>query len=279
MLFSRRWALKSLAAGSLLGVQSQTGTSIVMRMTDRKLLHVENAAFAAGAVVPPASTMKPFALMALIEAGKLRPDDEFVCSRRLEINGHLLNCIHPPTAVPMNAARALAYSCNGAVAYFAQRFAVDELPEALLRYGFTSQTGLCSLEEAVGKVRRNTVGAACQLQALGEEGVVVTPLELLLAYARLSKRLGDASYAPILEGLEGAVEFGTGQAAKISGMQVAGKTGSIVLSSGAPAAWFAGFAPSREPHVAVAVLAPGHSGGVDAAPIARELFKRYASGR
>jgi len=232
---------------------------------------MENAEFAAGAVLPPASTIKPFALLALLEARKLWPEDQFVCSRRLAIDGHVLNCIHPATAVPMNAARALAYSCNGAVAHFALRFSADELPRALMRYGFTSQTGLVKAAEAAGRVTRNTVGAACQLQALGEEGIAVTPMELMLAYARLSVRWNDC----IREGLEGAVEFGTAQAAQVPGVPVAGKTGSIVLRSGAAAAWFAGFAPSHDPRVAVVVLTAGRSGGSNAAPIAARLLKQY----
>jgi cell division protein FtsI/penicillin-binding protein 2 len=273
MYSTRRSVLHCLLAAPALAAQTEA-TSIVMRLTDRKLLHIEDAGFAAAAVLPPASTIKPFALLALMEARKLRPDDQFVCSRHLQINGHLLNCIHPETPVPMNAARAIAYSCNAAVAHFAARFAMDELPQALTRYGFKSQTGLLP-QEANGTLQGNTFGASCELQALGEEGIAVTPLELLLAYARLSHRLTDSRYAAIREGLEGAVEFGTAQAAKIPSAQVAGKTGSIVLRSGSPGAWFAGFAPSRTPRIAVVVFTPGHSGGADAAPIAAKLLKRY----
>ena len=260
MLFRRRELLKSLLAAPALGAENNNGTAIVLRLRDRTLLQIDNGEFAAQAVLPPASTIKPFALLALMEAGKLSGDDQFVCSRHLQIDGHSLNCIHPPTALPMNAARAIAYSCNGAVAHFALRFASDELPQALIRYGFTSETGLYKPGEAVGRVRRNTTGSRCQLQALGEEGIAVTPLELLLAYARLSRRLNDVRYALIRDGLEGAVEFGTAQPAKLPDSRVAGKTGSIVLESGARAAWFAGFAPSRSPGVAAVVLTPGQSG-------------------
>jgi cell division protein FtsI/penicillin-binding protein 2 len=171
----------------------------------------------------------------------------------------------------MNATRALAYSCNGAVAHFALRFGLDELPQALIRYGLTSLSGLLKMPEAAGRVARNTIGPSCQLQALGEEGIAVTPLELLLAYVRLYPRMNEAVRA----GLEGSVEYGTSQAAKVRDVKVAGKTGSVVLLSGAPAAWFIGFAPSREPKLTVLVLTPGHSGGLDAAPIAARLFRRY----
>jgi cell division protein FtsI/penicillin-binding protein 2 len=255
----------------LLAADAPTGTAIVMRIKDRRFLHLENAEFAAQAVLPPASTVKTFALAALFEAGKLRASDEFVCSRHLQLNGHSLNCVHPPTPLPMNATRALAYSCNGALAHFALRFGMDELPQALIRYGFTSQTALLTIPEAVGRVTPDTVGASCQLQALGEEGIAVTPLELLLAYARLFGHMNDA----IRAGLEGSVAYGTSQAAQLRQVQVSGKTGSIVLHSGAPAALFAGFAPSRAPKLAVLVLTPGYSGGLDAAPIAARLISRY----
>lgn len=267
--------LKSLLAAGLRGAAGNPGTSIVLRLADRKILHIDNPEFAAGALLPPASTVKPFALLALMEAGKLRPDDRFACSRHLEINGHSLNCIHPPLNIPMNPTRAIAYSCNGAVARFAERFRADELAQALVRYGLASQTGLLHSGEAAGRVSRHTEGASCQLQALGEEGVVVAPLALLLAYARLSNRI--MNFPAIREGLEGAVEYGTAQAAKVPGIGVAGKTGSIVLESGMPGAWFAGFAPSVLPKIAVVVFTPGHSGGADAAPIAAGLIKRYVS--
>jgi cell division protein FtsI/penicillin-binding protein 2 len=275
MLLTRRFLLNSLMATPNLAAQHDSGTAIVMRLTDRRVVHIDNPDFAAHAVLPPASTIKPFVIFSLLESGKLRADDLFSCSRRLQINDHILNCVHPPTPIPMNAARALAYSCNGAVAHFALRFSSDELWQSLVRFGFTSASGLVPSPEAAGIVKRTDAGPQCQLQALGEEGIAVTPLALLLAYARLAQRLLDATYAPVLEGLEGAVEFGTAQAAHMDGVRVAGKTGSIVLASGSPAAWFAGFAPSRDPALALVVLTPGRSGGSDAAPIAASLLKRY----
>jgi peptidoglycan glycosyltransferase len=75
------------------------------------------------------------------------------------------------------------------------------------------------------------------------------------------------------------VEEGTGQAANLQGIQVAGKTGTA--SVGIPGAnltqpWFIGFAPVSDPQVAVAVTVErtqGGFGGTVAAPIAAQIIK------
>jgi penicillin-binding protein 2 len=72
---------------------------------------------------------------------------------------------------------------------------------------------------------------------------------------------------------------GTGAAARIPGLDVAGKTGTAQMvansrsDKGQDHAWFASFAPARDPEVVVVVLVErgGHGGSV-AAPIAREIF-------
>jgi peptidoglycan glycosyltransferase len=76
------------------------------------------------------------------------------------------------------------------------------------------------------------------------------------------------------------VEEGTGQAAILDGVKVAGKTGTATVgeSDGVPVddAWFIGFAPVNDPTVAVAVVRPGIPegyGGTFAAPIAAQIIK------
>jgi peptidoglycan glycosyltransferase len=74
---------------------------------------------------------------------------------------------------------------------------------------------------------------------------------------------------------------GTGTAAQIPGVTVAGKTGTAqVQGVGAPHAWFVAFAPAENPQVVVAVLVE-HGGNVGsdatggrvAAPIAAQLIR------
>jgi len=92
--------------------------------------------------------------------------------------------------------------------------------------------------------------------------------------------LSPVVWALIRDGLWAVVnEWGTGGAAKIPGLDVAGKTGTaqIIANSkserGEDHAWFAAFAPARDPQVVVVVLVErGGHGGAAAAPIARKIF-------
>jgi peptidoglycan glycosyltransferase len=72
------------------------------------------------------------------------------------------------------------------------------------------------------------------------------------------------------------VQEGTGTAAALTGLDVAGKTGTAETSrTGINDAWFIGFAPSSAPTVAVAVVIENTAGqgGVVAAPIARAVMQ------
>ena len=260
-------ALRSLFALDQAPEGVGSGTALLLRLRDRRLLVADGFSVAQHLVFPPGSTVKPFSLLALLESGRLTADEGYICPRRLTIAGRSFNCSHPLSPLPMNVSRALAYSCNCAVAHFAERFRSGELSRSLQRSGLA------------GFVRNGLTGPDCILQALGEEGVQVTAWEMLGAYRRLANRVAERVVAPVIEGLEGAVEFGTARAAWLDGIRVAGKTGSVRTSHNGYGAWFAGFAPSRAPEVVVTVLVAGRSGGADAAPIARRLLRHYFAGR
>lgn len=241
--------------------------ALLMDFRRRRIIAAEGGSEARHWIAPPGSTVKPFTLHALLEARKIGSNEQFICPGNLEIAGRSLACSHPHLGLPLRIPTALAYSCNCFVAHFAERFEPGELALRLGHAGFN------------GRLERTTAVEACRLQAIGEGHVLTTPYELLLSYQRLAALVQAAAMAPVLEGLEGAVEFGTAQLARVAGMRVAGKTGSVITSSGSPLAWFAGFAPARAPEVVVAVAVHGYSGGADAAPIAGRILQKYAAGR
>jgi penicillin-binding protein 2 len=107
-----------------------------------------------------------------------------------------------------------------------------------------------------------------------------------LAYSASSKMTGRVDLSPVVwsflrHALTGVVnEGGTGAAARIPGVEIAGKTGtaqSIAKSDSAKGqdhAWFASFAPAEDPQYVVVVLVErGGRGGQVAAPIARQIYQ------
>jgi peptidoglycan glycosyltransferase len=69
------------------------------------------------------------------------------------------------------------------------------------------------------------------------------------------------------------VNSGTGTAAALSGVQVAGKTGTAEVADAESHAWFAGFAPAEAPSIVVAVIVENAgTGGSVAAPVARKVI-------
>lgn len=73
------------------------------------------------------------------------------------------------------------------------------------------------------------------------------------------------------------VASGTGRSAAISGITVAGKTGTAENETDRDHAWFVGYAPAENPQIVVAVLLEndGGAGGTNAAPIARSVISKY----
>jgi penicillin-binding protein A len=79
------------------------------------------------------------------------------------------------------------------------------------------------------------------------------------------------------------VQEGTGTAAALQGISVAGKTGTaeIDIAQNITQPWFIAFAPIEHPRIAVAATVertPGGFGGVVAAPIAKAVMESLLGG-
>lgn len=88
-----------------------------------------------------------------------------------------------------------------------------------------------------------------------------------------SKEIADQ----ITKYMVNVVNNGTGTEAYVSGLKVAGKTGTaqLDLKEGTNNAWFVGFAPADDPQIAISVVIPNVKdyGSQAAAPIAGEILK------
>jgi penicillin-binding protein A len=156
------------------------------------------------------------------------------------------------------------------------------------------------------------------LGAIGQGDVAVTPLEMALVaesvaddgvmmvphvmseirasdgtvvrryHQRVWRRTMHAGTAAILNGFMRSVVSdpnGTGTAARIPGITVAGKTGTAEAPGGPPHAWFIAFAPAEAPRYAIAVLVERGgdagseaTGGRVAAPVAAQVLTALLKG-
>jgi peptidoglycan glycosyltransferase len=155
------------------------------------------------------------------------------------------------------------------------------------------------------------------LAAIGQGDVAVTPLQMALAAESVAdngvimvphvmsairasdgtvvrryqpkvwRRAMTPATAAILNGfMRNVVTSGTGTAAQIPGITVAGKTGTAQADGGPPHAWFIAFAPAEAPRYAIAViverggdLGNEATGGRVAAPIAAQVLTTLLKGR
>lgn len=215
---------------------------------------------------------------------------------------------------PLDLARALHVSCNTTFAQLGSEFN-DQLVTQAQRFGFTTDLGgqIPGLAPSAVTDESGTLDPASAGQAgIGQLNVRATPLQMaaaagaigtngMLRVPRLVSSVQDyggatvrtfdpatfgqavspTTAASLREMLVGVVERGTGQAARIPGVRVAGKTGTAQRGEGQdPNVWFVGFAPADNPTVAVAVLVENGAGvgseatgGRVAAPIARTVLQ------
>jgi peptidoglycan glycosyltransferase len=210
----------------------------------------------------------------------------------------------------LTLADALRISCNTAFAALGMELGGDALRSMAEGFGFGSSFDL-PMSSATSRFPANLNAPQTAQSAIGQFDVAATPLQMAMVAAgianrgivmqpflvseRLSPELTVLSITqpeefsrPISSNVAASltsmmidvVRRGTGGAAAINGIDVAGKTGTAQRGEGqAPHAWFISFAPAAAPRIAVAVIVEAGgdlgseaTGGRLAAPIARAVI-------
>lgn len=267
---------------------------------------------------PPGSTFKVVTAAAALESGRFTPSSTFddPAGYVPPQTTSVINNFSGGTCAgggQISLEQALTISCNTTFAQLGQEIP-DELADVSERFGFNSPIPFDLRTEASTFVEADEDNLPRRsLSAIGQGDVVSTPLQMLLVAGtiandgevprpRLAEEIIDpegiverfspetlgraisTSTANTLGGMmRNVVESGTGTAAQIPGVVVAGKTGTAQTTEGAnPHAWFICFAgPSGDnPQIAVAVIVENGgslgseaTGGQVAAPIARALIE------
>jgi penicillin-binding protein A len=111
-------------------------------------------------------------------------------------------------------------------------------------------------------------------RVVGHDGSVISRTRA----SNLGRAVKPETASELKQMMVSVVQGGTGTAAQIPGIQVAGKTGTAETAvNRVYTAWFVGFAPADNPKVAVAVVLekqPNGFGGVVSAPIAKQIMEK-----
>jgi peptidoglycan glycosyltransferase len=188
---------------------------------------------------------------------------------------------------------------------YARRFGFYQDPPIDLPAGERAPSGLYQGRKLLARSEESKVDPG--RLAFGQERMLVTPLQMAMVAGAIGnkgvvmeptltdrirkpdrtlllrikpKELGRAVKPEVADHIatmmEGVVSGGTGTAAQISGVRVAGKTGTAETGvSGRNTTWFIAFAPVENPKVAVAVVLQNQSatGGTVSAPIAKQIMQ------
>jgi cell division protein FtsI/penicillin-binding protein 2 len=264
---------------------------------------------------PPGSTFKVITTTAALEAGVVKLSDQFPVVSSAVVGGREVANAHNELCGG-TFVQAFAHSCNSVFAPLGAKIGGERLVEMAERFGFNSEPSLFDADAADAvDLPESTIPAISDdldagVSAIGQGMVQATPLEMASAAQTIAnqglrsptslvrdkdlkaaaqpERVTSPEIAATLRSLMiQVVTNGTGTAAALPGIQVAGKTGTAELGPKALApgqqeseaaqkldAWFTAFAPAAAPRLAAAALVVDASGdgGTVAAPIVRQVL-------
>jgi penicillin-binding protein A len=282
------------AAVAALG--QRLGGIAVLRPRDGSVLALSG--LAVSAPQPPGSTFKIVTAAAALQAKVATLGSSYPVRTAATLSGVKLRNAGDESCGG-TLTNAFTVSCNSVFAPLGAKLGAKRMLAAAERFGFNSTPRVPAAKESVfPKDLKDSlaVGAA----SIGQERDLATPLQMAAVGATIANRgvhptprivrsdrvlrhraVSARVAGQVREMMLSVVRSGTGTAAALPGVEVAGKTGTAELRPTADAtpdpkntdAWFVAFAPAGAPKIVVAVMLVGAgAGGKAAAPIAREVL-------
>lgn len=267
---------------------------------------------------PPGSTFKVVTAIAAVDSGRFTPSSTVDGSSPQDFSGVPLNNDAGENFGPVDLTTALTNSVNTAWANVAVQLGRPTMERYMRRLGFDRLPELDYPADQMVASGAVIGGAIVSPQddrvdiarlAIGQDKSLVTPLQMAEVAAavanrgvlmkpriadeivdpdgrviatvpaeRQSKVMSPKTARAINLMMQRVVGEGTGTAAALEGIDVAGKTGTaqIDIDRGITQPWFIAFAPANSPRVAIAVTVErtfGGFGGTVAAPIAKQVME------
>ena len=263
---------------------------------------------------PPGSTFKVVTATAALDSGEYTPDSVVDGKSPKRIGGVFLNNFGNQDFGPITLTKALTNSVNTVWATVGEDLGRGTLFKYMRRYGFyrkplidlpADEKRASGVYGRNGELLRPSDAVDLGRVSIGQERLQVTPLQMALVAAgvanggslmrptlvrevrdrdgRTVRRIKPSEQSEVMRRRTAAqlagmmakvVEEGTGTAAALEGISVAGKTGTAEKGV-ANQAWFIGFAPVVRPRIAIAVTVEQTQGqgGTVAAPIAKQVME------
>lgn len=263
---------------------------------------------ATSALYAPGSTFKIVSLATALENGTASEDTVFSSPGSMDIGGASVSNYGDVDYGDITLARATEVSSNTVFGQLGVEMGSEALVKGAETFGFdkdvdfplplytslmpdpdamsTWTTAWAAAGEPVGQKGPNATVLEMALvgSAIANDGAIMQPYLVDGVYnangersftaqpSKLMQAVSKATAERVRTVLEGVVENGTGTAAAVSGVTVAGKTGTAENANGKDNSWFVGMAPSENSRVVVALIIENGGSGA-AAQKAQNVLK------
>jgi penicillin-binding protein A len=259
---------------------------------------------------PPGSIFKVVVSAAALASGDYTPDTVVPAPQQLTLPGTSTQLENFGGEACSSSGEqplidALTVSCNTAYAQLGIDLGEDRVREMAQAFGLDDERFDVPLTVSGSTIGDIANDAELGVTSIGQQDVAVTPMQAAMIASAVANDgtlmkpfLVDSIQAPDLTVVDqtdpeemsspisadvadqltrmmtSVVDNGSGRRARISGIEVAGKTGTAE-NAGPDHNWFIGFAPADDPQIAVAVFVRngGGTGGDISAPIARSVIE------
>lgn len=274
----------------------------------------------AGNTYPPGSVFKLVTAATALESGNYTPETRLSTPRSITLPNTrtTLGNSGGGSCGSDNAtlAHSLAVSCNTGFANLGLALGNEQIAQQAKDFGYNSSMTI-PLRVTPSQFPEQTDGAQLALSSIGQYEVRVTPLQVAMTTAaiandgsmmkpylvrtirssdlsivqetkpdQMSQPISEETAEQLTSMMIDVVQSGTGTPAQISGIKVAGKTGTAEHQPNKPPhTWFTAFAPADDPTIVVAVVVENGgdkgneaTGARVAAPIARSMIQTHLAG-
>lgn len=266
----------------------------------------------------PGSTFKIFLAASVIEEGLAQKDDRFNCEGGTYQIDNVVFRDHGGSFDVLSFSDIIRYSSNIGAIKLGKLLGPDKLYEGLAAFGFGEPTGITLPGEEAGMIMPKKSVRPVDLASMSfGQGLSVTPMQLITAAAAVANggllmepylidRIVNENGEAVMEGsakiarrvispetarivtemMEGAVASGTGIYARVSGFDVAGKTGTAEVYDAATRTYsqtdytasFVGFLPAENPELIILVVLENPHTSIYGGDVAAPVFRKIAEG-